>query len=746
MLQGLRIATVLLAVGSSAWAQSTDLDTYALFAADALRARGLRVPAGDVGVNDGPLWVTDALSGPDTTVVADLVRVGRRSRCLGILADQVAEPTSGCAAVGDFAGPLVSDVAAACGFPSEPPACDPSNDVDVRHDETRTLPPGIYGDLRVAGGGAGKGRVVFEGGDYVFCGIRTSRKSELEFAAPATIFVEEDVTLGTSSTTGPASGEPADVRLFVGGGSVRVARRAEVTARLCAPDARVSLTSGSEVTGSFVAKLIRADRITATNEGSDEPTTTTTSVSTTTTSSTTTSSTAPTTSTTSSTTTSTTSSTVISTTTTTTSTVPSCDPARGVRATVTIDYDQEAADLNSITFRLVYPGGVSIPGSGQDPSVQQRIGIVAPDPGNYLFLGNDRDLTPPVGVEETLTVAVASLADTLEDPNDGLPPGPAVAVQLDCNGEPLPDSSPFGCFVEAASTLFGAPVVATCTVEVESGSPSTTTTTTLPPTTTTTTSLPPPTTTSSSTTTTSTSSTTTTTVGGPAVCGNGITEGAEECDDMNDDNNDDCVAGCKDATCGDGFFWSGVEQCDDKNTTNGDGCSSACVIEPPVCGNSRIETGETCDDGNTVDGDNCPANCRVEFCSPSALKQDTTVVFTKPAGVNVGSMVVFVNYPDAKVSLPGTGNATSVRSRITTLPTGFVHTANDLDYAIREVLSPSLPGNVLNGSTLFKAQYDRCSGAALPAAGEYGCTVEQVGSPSGTSLNPAQFTCSITIP
>ncbi len=251
---------------------------------------------------------------------------------------------------------------------------------------------------------------------------------------------------------------------------------------------------------------------------------------------------------------------------------------------------------------------------------------------------------------------------------------------------------------------------------------------------------------STTTTTTSTSSTTTTTIGGPAVCGNGIVEGTEECDDMNDDNNDDCVAGCKDAVCGDGFFWSGVEQCDDKNTVNGDGCSATCVIEPPVCGNSRIEAGETCDDGNTVDGDSCPAGCRIEFCSPSALKQDTTVVFTKPAGVNVGSIVVFVNYPDAKVSLPGTGNATSVRSRITTLPTGFVHTANDLDYAIREVLSPSLPGNVLNGSTLFKAQYDRCSGAALPAAGEYTCTVEQVGSPSGTSLNPAQFTCSVTIP
>jgi cysteine-rich repeat protein len=215
---------------------------------------------------------------------------------------------------------------------------------------------------------------------------------------------------------------------------------------------------------------------------------------------------------------------------------------------------------------------------------------------------------------------------------------------------------------------------------------------------------------------------------------------------MNDDDNDDCVAGCKDAKCGDGFFWSGVEQCDDHNTVSGDGCSADCIIEPPVCGNNRIEAGETCDDGNTVDGDACPSNCRIEFCSPSALTVGTTVNFTKPAAVNVGSMVVFVNYPDGKASLPGVGNSSTVRARITSLPTGFVHTANDLDYAIREVISPSTPGNVLAGAQLFKASFDRCSGAVAPTAGEFTCTVEQVGAPNGSSISPAGFTCTVTIP
>ncbi len=833
---GVAAATVALATTSPVGAQSTNLDGYALFAAEGLRARGLRVPAGDVGVNAGPLWVTDALDGPDTTVVADLARVGRKSTCLEILAGEVVDPVAGCPAGAPFTGPLVPDVADACGFPSEPPACDPSNPVDVGHDETRTLPPGVYGDLVIAGGGGGKGTVVLAGGDYVFCSIRTSRKSELTFAGPSTVFVEENVTLGTGSITGPTRGSDltaSDLEMFVGGSSVRVSRRAEVTGRLCAPDARLVLTMGSRVAGSFVARLIRADRVTATNEGSVTPTTSTSSTTTTsssttttTTSSSTTTSIAPSTTTTTS--TSSTSTTETSTTTT-TSTVPgACDPAVGLRATVTVSYDNASGDLNSALVDLVYPVGIGIPGSGMDGSVQSRIVPIAPD---ILALGNDKD-TDINGVDETLTVGIVSLADEPANLGDGIQPGQVFSVQFDCDAGLPPDSSAVGCFVKDAVNAISNPVPGvTCSVVLAPGTPITTTTTELPTTTTSTTTLPtttstvattttttstvgstttsstttvpsttststttssvtttttsttvaPTTTTSSSSTTTtsssssttstsssttttsstsstsststsssttstSTSSTTSTTLGGPAVCGNGVVEGTEECDDMNDDNNDDCVAGCKDAVCGDGFFYSGVEGCDDRNTVNGDGCSSTCVVEPPVCGNNRIEAGETCDDGNTVNGDACPSNCRIEFCSPTLTRQDTTVTFTKPAGVNVGSIVVFVNYPDAKVSLPGVGNGSTVRARITTLPTGFVHTANDLDYAIREVLSPSLPGNILNGSTLFKASYDLCSGATAPAAGEYTCTVEQVGAPNGSPISPTGFGCSVTIP
>lgn len=72
------------------------------------------------------------------------------------------------------------------------------------------------------------------------------------------------------------------------------------------------------------------------------------------------------------------------------------------------------------------------------------------------------------------------------------------------------------------------------------------------------------------------------------------------------------------AVCGNGLQESG-EQCDDGNTASGDGCSSTCVIESapaPACGDGNLDSGEQCDDGNTSSGDGCSSTCVVESASP----------------------------------------------------------------------------------------------------------------------------------
>ncbi len=124
------------------------------------------------------------------------------------------------------------------------------------------------------------------------------------------------------------------------------------------------------------------------------------------------------------------------------------------------------------------------------------------------------------------------------------------------------------------------------------------------------------------------------------VCGDGVIEGSEECDDGNTTSGDGCSAICTvepwytcptagkpcvyTAVCGDGKV-QGNEQCDDGNTTSGDGCSSTCQVEPgwqcpnagahciaKTCGDGIVAGNEQCDDGNDTSGDGCSATCQLE--------------------------------------------------------------------------------------------------------------------------------------
>ncbi len=98
----------------------------------------------------------------------------------------------------------------------------------------------------------------------------------------------------------------------------------------------------------------------------------------------------------------------------------------------------------------------------------------------------------------------------------------------------------------------------------------------------------------------------------PAVCGNAVQEVGEQCDDGNGNDDDGCNNICRLAICGDGQR-QGVEQCDDANLVNNDGCSAVCIVEiPPVCGNGAREGAEQCDDGNDVDRDGCSAQCLID--------------------------------------------------------------------------------------------------------------------------------------
>lgn len=94
------------------------------------------------------------------------------------------------------------------------------------------------------------------------------------------------------------------------------------------------------------------------------------------------------------------------------------------------------------------------------------------------------------------------------------------------------------------------------------------------------------------------------------VCGNGLTEAGEVCDDGNAAPDDGCEADCT-SSCGNGVTGVG-EECDDGNGVEGDGCDNNCTVSR--CGNGAVAPSEECDDGNLLDDDGCDSNCTLSVC------------------------------------------------------------------------------------------------------------------------------------
>jgi cysteine-rich repeat protein len=157
---------------------------------------------------------------------------------------------------------------------------------------------------------------------------------------------------------------------------------------------------------------------------------------------------------------------------------------------------------------------------------------------------------------------------------------------------------------------------------------------------------------------TTSASTSTSTTNGPQ-CGDGVVDAGEECDDGNLVDDDGCSLACtledEDTTsttststststsggplCGDGIVEPG-EECDDGNTVDDDQCTNTCTLgggtttllttdssgtdstgststttttsEPGACGNGVVDFLEECDDGNNNANDGCDPACKLE--------------------------------------------------------------------------------------------------------------------------------------
>jgi fibro-slime domain-containing protein len=161
---------------------------------------------------------------------------------------------------------------------------------------------------------------------------------------------------------------------------------------------------------------------------------------------------------------------------------------------------------------------------------------------------------------------------------------------------------------------------------------------------------------------------------GYAKCGDGVIVMPEQCDDKNTAAGDGCsatckfelgftcdAAGCRPTVCGDGVQ-EGTETCEDtdKNTIPFDGCDAQCNKEPDCasasgmgcttsCGDGLIIGDEECDDGNGQSFDGCSSECKKEpgyECTVPAVDPNA------PLNLPIVFRDFSVNHPDFQAPDP----------------------------------------------------------------------------------------------
>ena len=146
--------------------------------------------------------------------------------------------------------------------------------------------------------------------------------------------------------------------------------------------------------------------------------------------------------------------------------------------------------------------------------------------------------------------------------------------------------------------------------------------------------------------------------------------------------------------CGNGLIERG-EQCDDGNTAFFDGCARSCIIDSgwscsgqpsqcvqEICGNGRIGGGENCDDANAVNGDGCSNACAIE---QNYLCSGTPSVCSKTSVGEQRTLVILLDYDNAVESYEG------MRSQIRSIMDGFNGYIRDVSFG-RAWLSTDIVG------------------------------------------------------
>ncbi|HVO27132.1 MAG TPA: hypothetical protein VMW56_26270 [Candidatus Margulisiibacteriota bacterium] len=179
------------------------------------------------------------------------------------------------------------------------------------------------------------------------------------------------------------------------------------------------------------------------------------------------------------------------------------------------------------------------------------------------------------------------------------------------------------------------------------------------------------------------------------------------------------------------------------------------TTRPAVCNNGVLEDGETCA--------KCPTDCKVKSCTPTSTVATFSVAFAPPLGENPTSVTALVGYRSSVVSIPGKGTGSCQggskdgkacssgadcpsgqcvlpKSRVKNTPPASFVAVNDLDYALRVVVTRSNP---IAPGRIFSVDFDTCQGAPAPTLADLACSIDGCAS----SFGPIDgCTCTVVTP
>lgn len=130
-----------------------------------------------------------------------------------------------------------------------------------------------------------------------------------------------------------------------------------------------------------------------------------------------------------------------------------------------------------------------------------------------------------------------------------------------------------------------------------------------------------------------------------------------------------------------------------------------------------------------------------EPCTPRPGDRRSVVVsFAPPEGGLVAGLTMIVDYPERKLSLPGTGTNVP-KDAISGTPTGAVVGLNDFGNEVKIVLAA--PGEIAPGKVVELA-FEVCEGGETIAATDFTCRVLDAADPMANLVR--EVTCRVAVP